>query len=126
MSHGILSVGGVISLVFGSLFLFDTAEPALRLSLRVLIPAVLVVSGFFIVVIWIAIKAQLRKHLTGAEAMVGTETEALTDIANEGKVFLKGQYWEATSEKPIKKGTKVKIVKVEGLSLIVEEIKKEQ
>jgi membrane-bound serine protease (ClpP class) len=126
MSHGILSVGGVISLVFGSLFLFDTAEPALRLSLLVLIPAVLVVSGFFIVVIWIAIKAQLRKHLTGAEAMVGTETEALTDIANEGKVFLKGQYWEATSEKPIKKGTKVKIVKVEGLSLIVEEIKKEQ
>jgi len=126
MSHGILSVGGVISLVFGSLFLFDTAEPALRLSLRVLIPAVLVVSGFFIVVIWIAIKAQLRKHLTGAEAMVETETEALTDIANEGKVFLKGQYWEATSEKPIKKGTKVKIVKVEGLSLIVEEIKKEQ
>jgi membrane-bound serine protease (ClpP class) len=126
MSHGIFSVGGVISLVFGSLFLFDTAEPALRLSLLVLIPSVLVVSGFFIVVIWIAIKAQLRKHLTGAEAMVGTETEALTDIANEGKVFLKGQYWEATSEKPIKKGTKVKIVKVEGLSLIVEEIKKEQ
>ena len=58
--------------------------------------------------------------------MIGTEAEALTDIANEGKVFLQGQYWTATSEKPIKKGAKVKIVKVEGLSLIVEEIKKEQ
>jgi membrane-bound serine protease (ClpP class) len=126
MSHGILTVGGVISLVLGSLLLFDTAEPALRISLQVLIPAVLVVSGFFIIVIWMAIKAQLRKHLTGVEAMVGTETEALTDIANEGKVFLKGQYWKATSEKLIKKGAKVKIVKVEGLSLIVEEIKKEQ
>ncbi|HEX7415961.1 MAG TPA: NfeD family protein, partial [Smithellaceae bacterium] len=126
MSHGLLTVGGVISLVMGSLLLFDTAEPALRISLQVLIPAVLVVSGFFIVVIWIAIKAQLRKHLTGAEAIVGTETEALTDIANEGKVFLKGQYWKAISEKLVKKGAKVKIVKVEGLSLIVEEIKKEQ
>ena len=125
MSHGLLFVGGVISLVLGSLFLFDTAEPDIRLSLRVLIPAVLVVSGFFIAVILIAIKAQLRKHLTGAEAMFGIETEALTDIVNEGKVFVQGQYWRAISEKPIRKGAKVKIVKIEGLSLIVEEINKE-
>jgi membrane-bound serine protease (ClpP class) len=126
MSHGMLTVGGVISLVLGSLLLFDTAEPALRISLQVLIPSVLLVSGFFIAVIWMAIQAQMRKKSTGAEAMIGAEAETLTDIANEGKVFLKGQYWKATSEKPIKKGAKVKIVKVEGLSLVVEEIKKEQ
>ena len=126
MSHGILTVGGIISLIMGSLLLFDTAEPALRVSLQVLIPAVLVVSGFFILVIWMAVKAQLRKHFTGTEAMIGIDAEAVTDIANEGKVFLKGQYWNATSEKPVKKGAKVKIIKVEGLSLIVEELKKEQ
>jgi membrane-bound serine protease (ClpP class) len=84
------------------------------------------VSGFFIAVIWMAIKAQMRKKSTGIEAMIGAEAEAVTDIANEGKVFLKGEYWKATSKKAIKKGTKVAIVKVEGLSLIVEEIKKEQ
>jgi membrane-bound serine protease (ClpP class) len=126
MSHGILSIGGVISLVFGSLLLFDTPEPALRISLQVLIPSILLISGFFIVVSWMAIKAQLRKHFNGAEAMIGAEAETLTDIANEGKVFLQGQYWTATSEKPIKKGAKVRVVKVEGLSLIVEEIRKEQ
>ncbi len=125
MSHGILTVGGVISLVLGSLLLFDTPEPALRISLQVLIPAVILVSGFFIVVIWMAVKAQMRKKSTGAEAMIGSETEALTDIANEGKVFIKGEYWKATSGKPIKKGAKVKIVKIEGLKLIVEEMKKE-
>jgi len=125
MSHGILTVGGVISLVMGSLLLFDSPEPALRISLQVLIPAVILVSGFFIAVIWMAVKAQMRKHFTGIEAMIGAKAEALTDIANEGKVFLKGQYWKATSEKPIKKGAKVKILKVEGLNLIVEEIKKE-
>jgi membrane-bound serine protease (ClpP class) len=124
MSHGILTVGGVISLIMGSLLLFDTTEPALRISLQVLIPAILVASGFFIVVIWLAIKAQMRKHFTGVEAMTGTEAEVVTDIDNEGKVFLKGEYWKATSEKPIKKGAKVKVIKVEGLSLIVEEIKK--
>jgi membrane-bound serine protease (ClpP class) len=125
MSHGILAVGGVISLIMGSLLLFDTTEPALRLSLQVLIPAILIASGFFIVVIWLAIKAQLRKHSTGVEAMTGTEAEVVTDIDNnEGKVFLRGEYWKATSKDPIKKGAKVRVIKVEGLNLIVEEIKK--
>jgi membrane-bound serine protease (ClpP class) len=124
MSHGMLTVGGIISLVMGSLLLFDTTEPALRLSLQVLVPAILVASGFFIVVIWLAIKAQLRKHFTGAEAMIGAETVALTDISEDGKVFISGEYWSAMSENQVKKGAKVKIVKVEGLRLIVEEIKK--
>jgi membrane-bound serine protease (ClpP class) len=124
MSHGILTVGGVISLIMGSLLLFDTQEPSLRISLQVLIPAILVASGFFIVVILLAIKAQMRKHSTGMEAMVGTEAEVVTDIENEGKVFLRGEYWKATSKKPVKTGAKVRVVRVEGLSLIVEEIKK--
>jgi membrane-bound serine protease (ClpP class) len=110
----------------GSLLLFDTPEPAMRLSLQVLIPSIILISGFFIVISLMAIKAQLRKPLNGAESMIGTEAETLTDIANEGKVFLQGQYWTATSEKPIKKGAKVRVVKVEGLSLIVEGIRKEQ
>jgi membrane-bound serine protease (ClpP class) len=124
MSHGMLTVGGIISLTMGSLLLFDTTEPALRISLQVLIPAILVASGFFIVVIWLAVKAQMRKHFTGTEAMIGAEAEAATDITDEGKVFLEGEYWKAISKEPVKKGAKVKVVKVEGLSLIVEEIKK--
>lgn len=126
MSHGILSVGGVISLIMGSLLLFDTTDPALRISLQVLIPAVVVASAFFIVVIWLAMKAQLRKKYSGSEAMINAEAEAVTDIAEEGEVFLKGEYWKAKSEKPIKKGAKVKILKLEGLCLSVEEINKEQ
>jgi membrane-bound serine protease (ClpP class) len=126
MSHGMLTVGGVISLIMGSVLLFDTSDPVLRISLQVLIPAVLVASAFFIVVIWLAIKAQLRKHYSGTEAMISEEAEAVTDIANEGKVFLKGAYWKAKSEKPIRKGTKVKIIKVEDLNLTVEAIIKEK
>ena len=124
MSHGMLTVGGIISLIMGSLLLFDTTEPALRLSLQVLIPAVLVASGFFIVVIWLAVKAQLRKHFSGSEAMVGAEAEVIKDIDEEGEVFLMGEYWKATSKEPVKKGSKVRVIKVEGLRLIVEEIKK--
>ena len=122
MSHGMLTIGGIISLIMGSLLLFDTTEPALRISLQVLIPAVVAASAFFIVVITLAIKAQLRKHFSGVEAMIGIEAEAVTDIANEGKVFLKGEYWKAASEKPIKKGAKVRILRVDSLNLLVEEI----
>jgi len=124
MSHGMLTVGGVISLVLGSLLLFDSPEPALRLSFQVLIPAVLVASGFFMVVIWLAVKAQMRKHFSGAEAMIGAEAEVMKDINNEGEVFIMGEYWKAVSEHPVKKGAKVKVIKVDGLKLFVEEIKK--
>lgn len=123
MSHGMLTVGGVVSLVLGSLLLFDTPEPALRLSFQVLIPAVLVASGFFIVVVWLAVKAQMRKHFSGTEAMIGAEAEVVKDIDNEGEVFLMGEYWKATSNQPIKKGAKARVVKLEGLKLLVEEIK---
>jgi membrane-bound serine protease (ClpP class) len=107
------------------LFLFDTPEPALRISLQVLIPAVVLVSGFFIVVIWMAIKAQMRKHYSGVESMVEGQGEATTDITGEGKVFFQGEYWSAQSNSPVPKGAKVKIIKVDGLKLTVEEIKKE-
>ena len=124
MSHGMLTVGGVVSLVLGSLLLFDTPEPALRLSFQVLIPAVLVASGFFMVVVWLAVKAQLRKHFSGAEAMIGSEAEVVKEIDLEGEVFVIGEYWKAKSEKPVPKGAKVKVIRVDGLKLLVEEIKK--
>lgn len=124
MSHGMLTVGGIISLIMGSLLLFDTTEPALRISLQVLVPAVLVASGFFIAVILLAVKAQMRKHYTGEESMIGAEAEAVTDITDEGKVFLKGEYWKAISKEPVKNGARVRVVKVDDMSLIVEEIKK--
>lgn len=125
MSHGMLTVGGVISLALGSFMLFDTSEPALRVSLQVLLPAVLVASGFFIVVIWLALKAQMRKHYSGTESMIEGQGEAGTAIDGEGKVFFQGEYWTAQSDQFIPQGAKVKIKKVEGLKLIVEEIKKE-
>ncbi len=125
MSNGLLTIGGIISLAMGSLILFETPEPALRISLSVFIPALLLISGFFIVVIWMAIKAQMRKHYTGSEAMVEGQGQAVTDIGEGGKVFFQGEYWEAQSKIPIPKGAKVRILKVEGLKLTVEEIRKE-
>ena len=56
--------------------------------------------------------------------MIGSEAEVMKDIDNEGEVFLMGEYWKAVSQHPVKKGAKVKVIKVDGLKLIVEEIQK--
>lgn len=120
ISHGILTIGGIISLVIGSLMLFQTPDPALRVSWGVLIPAVLVTSLFFVAVIAIAVKAQLLKPKGGKEGMVGDEGVAVTEIAMEGKVLIRGEYWSAFSDTPLAKGTKVRVVGVENMKVRVE------
>ncbi len=109
-------------MALGSLMLFNSPDPALRVSLDVMIPAVAVISLFFVGVVALVIKAQMRKRFTGAEAMVGEEGEATTDIRGEGKALVKGEYWRAVSDANIEKGKRVKVVKIEGMKLKVEEI----
>jgi membrane-bound serine protease (ClpP class) len=94
--------------------------------LQVLIPALLMTSAFFIVVIWLAVKAQLRKHYSGKESMIEGQGAAQTAIDGEGKVFFQGEYWTGVSDQFIPQGAKVRIKAVDGLKLIVEEIKKEK
>jgi len=122
MSHGLLTIGGIVSLILGSLMLFTAPDPALRISLKVLLPAVGVISLFFVAVIALVVKAQMQKRYSGREGMVGEVGEAVSDVHESGKVFVKGEYWEAVSNKRIEKGKRIKVVEVEGLKLKVEEI----
>jgi membrane-bound serine protease (ClpP class) len=124
ISHGILTIGGIVSLIIGSLMLFETPDPALRVSWSVLVPAVAVTSLFFITVIAIAIKAQLKKPQGGQDALVGEEGEAVTDIFEEGNVLIHGEYWSAVSDTPVKKGTKVRVIRAEHLKIKIEPIEK--
>ena len=124
ISHGILTIGGIISLIIGSLMLFETPDPALRVSWSVLIPAVAVTSLFFITVIAIAVKAQLRKPQGGKEGMAGEEGTAVTDIFNEGKVLILGEHWSAVSDVSVAKGSKVRVIRVEHLKVKIEPLEK--
>jgi membrane-bound serine protease (ClpP class) len=124
ISHGILTIGGIISLVIGSLMLFQTPDPALRISWTVLIPAVMITSLFFIVVIAIAVKAQLRPRQGGQEGMKGEEGWAITDVFTEGKVMIHGEHWDAISDVPVTQGSKVRVIRVEHLKVRIEPIEK--
>lgn len=123
ISNGILTIGGIISLVLGSLMLYNYPDAAIRVSLEVLIPTVIVISLFFIVVISLAVKAQRRKPRTGSEGMIGMTGTTVTAVRDEGKVMVQGEYWNAVSKEEIPEGKRIRVVAMKGLVLEVEEDK---
>jgi membrane-bound serine protease (ClpP class) len=119
VSHGLLAVGGVISLLLGSVMLFRSPEEYMRVSLSVIIPAVLVSAAFFIFAVTKAVKARLTKPTTGMEGLVGETGILVTPTTPEGKVSIHGEFWNAISDQPIEKGEKVQVVGVTQLKLKV-------
>jgi len=122
VSHGLLAVGGVISLFLGSMMLFRSPVEYMRVSLSVIIPAVLVSAAFFIFAVTRAINARLKKPTTGMEGLIGEVGIASTSIAPEGKVSIHGEFWNATSDQNIEKGEKVQVAGVRNLKLNVKKI----
>jgi len=119
VSHGILTIGGVISLFLGSLMLFESPVEYMRVSLSVIIPAVLVSAAFFIFALTKAIRARLTKPTTGREGLVGEMGIAATPMKPEGKVLIHGEFWNAVGDEAIDKGQKVQITGVTNLTLRV-------
>ena len=121
-SYGMLSVGGVICLTLGSIMLFDTETTGLRISWSVLIPAVLVISGFFVAVAFLALRAHMARPRTGYQGLIGEIAVAQEPLAPEGKVFVHGELWNATSEDIVPVGGRVEVIAVENLWLKVRKI----
>jgi len=118
-SYGLLSLGGIVSLFLGSLMLFQGAAPEMRLSWRVLIPTVVMVSGFFVFVAGLVFRSQISKPKTGESGLIGEIGVAKSKIGPAGKVFVHGELWNATSSHVIEEGAKVRVISVEGLLLTV-------
>jgi len=114
-SYGMLSLGGLISLVLGSIMLFEE----LRVSLKLLIPTALTIGAFFVIVAGLAARAMWRKPLTGKEGLLGEIGIAKGPIDKVGKVFVHGEYWNATSDEPIADGERIKVIGMNGLLLKV-------
>ncbi|MCX8044494.1 MAG: nodulation protein NfeD [Desulfobacterota bacterium] len=119
VSYGLLSIGGIIAITLGSLMLFQSDIPSLRLSWSVIIPSVIFIWLFFVVIIGLVVKAQRRQPTTGIEGILNMVGEACTDIHDTGKVFVNGEYWNARSDTFIHKGEKIRVRGIEGLTLSV-------
>jgi membrane-bound serine protease (ClpP class) len=123
-SGGMLTVGGVVSMLIGSLMFIDSPLPFMRVSLSVIIPAVVFTALFFLFAVGLGLRAQRKKVATGHAGMVGEVGVAQTDIGEDGSVFVHGEHWNAFSDAPIPQGCKVEIVSVQGLKLQVRQVTK--
>jgi membrane-bound serine protease (ClpP class) len=122
-THGFLAIGGVIALFFGSILLFKTKVEFLRVSMKVILPTVIGVTLFFVLVILLAVRAYKRKPTTGTEGILGEIGVAKSRIDEEGgRVFVHGEWWDATSDDPIPEGAKVEVIESKNLSIRVRKI----
>ena len=120
VSHGVLTIGGIVLLVIGGLLLVDGPIPEMRVrlatALAVGIPLGLITS----LLMSLALKARRNKVVTGSEGLIGETGLAQTTLSPQGKVFVHGEIWDAVSSVSIPAGEKVVVKKVDGLTLQVE------
>lgn len=120
-SFGVLAVGGVAALFFGSLMLIDSPLPELQIGLRMIVPVTLSLSGIILFLVQLAVRAQRQRPVTGAAGMVDEIGRAMTaiDPGGTGRVQTHGEIWTATAAEAIAPGERVQVVGVNGLLLTV-------
>lgn len=123
-SQGILTAGGIVSLFLGSMMLIDSEkEPFIAISLKLIASATAFTALFFAFALGLAARAMKRRPATGREAMLGLVGTASTALSPEGYVLVRGELWRARAKKGnIEKGKKVKVVEMDNLTLVVEEV----
>ena len=118
VSHGLLTVGGVIALFLGGLMLVDTVDPALRISKSVLITVSLTIGGLVLIAFYLVYKARLSKPFTGQSALIGRTRK----MHSEGYVYLEGGLWKVATSDTVAVGDTVEVIEVDKLTLKVRKI----
>lgn len=123
-SYGLLAVGGIAAFLVGSLMLVDSPIPALQIGPEVVIPVAIVLAALTAFLAVRAVRTRGAKAHTGTEAMIGERGTVVAPIApdHEGKVFVHGEYWNATATEPVPAGTPVRVDAVDGLRVRVSRV----
>lgn len=119
VSHGVLAIGGTVSLILGALMLFKTPEPAMRVSIQVIASLALFSLATVGFLMYMALRARQLPVRTGMEGLVHEIGTARSPIAPRGKVFVHGEIWDAVSDEPVPAGEPVEVVAVRNLTLAV-------
>jgi membrane-bound serine protease (ClpP class) len=119
VSHGVLAIGGIISMALGSLMLFDAPEIGVTLSWFVIVPTVAVTALIFLWVIGAGVRALGGRPQLGASGLIGAVAVARGELAPAGQVLVQGELWRAVADGPVADGARVRVVDVDGLTLKV-------
>jgi membrane-bound serine protease (ClpP class) len=114
-SYGVLSLGGLISLTLGSIMLFEDV----MVSLKLMMPTIILVGGFFVIVSTLAFRAYRTKPKAGMDGLMGEIGLVKESIDPEGLIFVHGEYWRAVANEKIEPGERVEVEGAEGLVLRV-------
>ena len=118
-SYGLLGIGGVISMLLGSVMLIKTDVEFFQISWSVILPVIALAAAFSLFIVGMGVKAMRRRPVTGREEMVGLVGIVKTALTPHGQLAIHGELWEATSDQPLQPGDEAKVTRVDGLRLHV-------
>ncbi len=118
-SYGLLAIGGVVSMILGSLMLIKSDAEFYQISWSVMIPVITATAAATLLIVGMGIRAIRSSPKTGVEGMIGAIGIAKTTLSPEGKLAIHGELWDAVSDSPVEPGRTAKVLRVEGLTLYV-------
>lgn len=123
-SFGILGIGGVAAVVFGSIILMDTEVPGMAVNPGLIAAMGLASALAFFAVVYLAARSHRHPRVTGTESLIGREAESIANFADgRGRVHIEGEDWSARSDEPVGREDRVEIMAVEGLILKVRPVR---
>lgn len=125
-THGVLAIGGIVTMVLGALLLVDAPIPEMRVHLLTALAVSIPLAIITVFLMSIALKARANKVVTGSQGLVGEVGIAQTPLSPEGKVFIHGELWDAVSSTNIPAGQTVVVRQVDGLRIQVDPVSSAQ
>jgi membrane-bound serine protease (ClpP class) len=122
-THGVLGIGGIVTLTLGGLLLVDAPIPEMRVHLLTALAVSLPLGVITVFLMSIALKARANKITTGAQGLIGEVGVAQTPLSPQGKVFVHGEIWNAVAKSNVAAGERVVVRKVEDLQLEVDPVR---
>ncbi|MFQ5427672.1 MAG: nodulation protein NfeD [Thermodesulfobacteriota bacterium] len=122
VSYGLLTMAGLVALVLGSIMLFDSPLPFMTLSPWVMGPTIIFMAGFVGITMFMAIRMRGQGSVAGAEGFIGLKGRAVESFGagGRGRVFVEGEYWDATGNEALEEGDAVVVLAIKGLLLTVQ------
>ena len=119
-SFGVIGVGGIVAFVIGAIMMFPSGAPGFALSLSVVAAATVITAALFLLVLTMLLRSRRRPVVTGKEGLLGAEGETVAWDGAEGRVRVHGEIWRARAQRPLQAGERIRVIKREGLVLVVE------